>query len=488
MAGDKSVEGKYFMDVHPRPPIRRANAEEKGDVIMKQSSNQRSSVSLANSLKDQFLASDAECVTKTDPPELKKTTYSPQRKTRTGGLIQKEEETSTVKLGISSQGHRKMPVSTRSHSQELKREDATKSKETNVERRKTDPNYLQKRLPQVKKYQKDSEDSSCSLEEDSEEDSNEFAKGDAHCNRMTGLQERETKSRRRNPNKEYNQEKEVPQTIIKQAGFKQNEFRQSGTWKLKGICILLCMVVLYGLVGQYGFQNKTAVTNGKDSLHIFQTKFDELKSTFTNQRHELWKRTKILLEKKLKTSAHTGPVSMILTSGRNAQKTLHCLADYFARVYSSSLNASFSQIDGSSMSSLDSDQVKLQIDKDLTIDFQSNKTFVVIRNFEELPPGSTLIFYKYCDHENAAFKSAALIFTVLLQEDTLDPAMTLDTVEEKVRDYLQERFLTFNQPAAFDQMDSDKLGGLWSRISHLVLPVAEEMNIEKHGCDLYHEK
>ncbi|XP_028666978.1 torsin-1A-interacting protein 2-like isoform X2 [Erpetoichthys calabaricus] len=487
MASDKSVEGKYFMDVHPRPSIRRANAEEKDDLMIKPRSNQTSSIFLAKSLKAApFLASDATCVSKTDPPELKKTTCSPQIKTRTGGLVQREEETSTVKLGISSQGHHKMPVSTRSQAHELKR-DVTNSKETNAERRKTDTSYVQKPIPQMKMCQKDSEDSSYSLEEDSEEDSNEFAKGDAHCHRIPDLQVREIKSRRRNPNKEYNQEKEAPQTIIKQAGFKQQEFRQSGTWKVKGICILLFMVVLYGL-GQYGYQNKTPVTNGKDSIHIFQMKFEELKSTFTNQRNELWRRTKILLEKKLKTSVHTGPVSMILTSGHNAQKTLHCLADYLARVYSSSLNASFSQIDGSNMSSLDSDQVKLQIDGDLTIGFESNKTFVVIRNLEELPPGSTLIFYKYCDHENAAFKSAALIFTVLLQEDSLDPAMTLDTVEEKVRDYLQERFLTFNQPAAFDRMDSDKLGGLWSRISHLVLPVAEEMHIEKHGCDLYNTK
>ncbi|MBN3279369.1 TOIP1 protein, partial [Polyodon spathula] len=174
---------------------------------------------------------------------------------------------------------------------------------------------------------------------------------------------------------------------------------------------------------------------------------------------------------------------MILTSGQNAHKTLHCLASQLAGVYSSALNASTVQMDGSGLASLDSDKVKLLLDEELKSSFEGNKRTAVIHQLEELPPGATLIFYKYCDHENAAYKAVSLIFTVLLEEEELTPGLNLGTVEEKVRDYIQKRFINSEQPDTFNKMDADKLGGLWSRISHLILPVTFEKDFEDHGCD-----
>ncbi|XP_039908879.1 torsin-1A-interacting protein 2-like isoform X2 [Simochromis diagramma] len=224
-------------------------------------------------------------------------------------------------------------------------------------------------------------------------------------------------------------------------------------------------------------------TNDVRHIDVFLKQLEKVKTRFPNQRAELWNRGRIHLKRHLQTTQPTEPVSLILTAGLRAEKTLNCLARDLASAYSSALNASVLHIDGASKASQDSDHVKLDIDRKLQGAFDGDKPVAVIHRFEELPPGSTLIFYRYCDHENAAFKNTFLIFTVLLgEEDEIPAKISLCAVEEMVDDHLQKKFLTHGHPVSFDMMDLDKYGGLWSRISHLILPVAAEQRIELEGC------
>ncbi|XP_022059503.2 torsin-1A-interacting protein 2-like isoform X2 [Acanthochromis polyacanthus] len=218
-------------------------------------------------------------------------------------------------------------------------------------------------------------------------------------------------------------------------------------------------------------------------IDVFLKQMEKVKTGFPNQRAELWTRARIHLQRHLLTAQPTEPVSLILTAGLRAERTLHCLAQGLASAFSAALNASVLHIDGASKASEDSDQVKLDIDSKLQGAFEGDKPVAIIHRFEELPPGSTLIFYRYCDHENAAYKKTFLIFTVLLGEEEEIPAkIRLSVVEEMVDDHLQKKFLTHGHPVSFDRMDLDKYGGLWSRISHLILPVAAEERIEHEGC------
>ena len=127
--------------------------------------------------------------------------------------------------------------------------------------------------------------------------------------------------------------------------------------------------------------------------------------------------------------------------------------------------------------------MKLDLDNQLREAFEGDKPAAVIHRLEELPPSSTLIFYRYCDHENAAFKHPLLAFTVLLPQDAVGPEISINQVEELVHSYIQLKSLIPDQPDTSDKMDVNKLSGLWSRISHLVLHVNIEEDIEKGGCD-----
>uniref|UniRef100_A0A3B4TXS3 Torsin-1A-interacting protein 2-like n=1 Tax=Seriola dumerili TaxID=41447 RepID=A0A3B4TXS3_SERDU len=247
-----------------------------------------------------------------------------------------------------------------------------------------------------------------------------------------------------------------------------------------GIAVAAIVAILY--ISEHLHQSDPPPQK-EDVAIRFINEMKKVENQFPNQRPELWGRSRIHLLRHLQTAQPTEPVSLILTAGLRAEKTLRCLALGVASAFSSALNVSVLHINGSSKASQDSDQVKLDIDSKLQGAFEGDKPVAVIHRFEELPPGSTLIFYRYCDHENAAYKKTFLIFTVLLGEEEEIPAkISLSAVEEMVDDHLQKKFLSHGRPVSFDRMDLDKYGGLWSRISHLILPVAAVERMEREGC------
>ncbi|NXH40195.1 TOIP1 protein, partial [Dicaeum eximium] len=152
------------------------------------------------------------------------------------------------------------------------------------------------------------------------------------------------------------------QPLAKNNGESQNGFHN--IWTLL-LILLISVPLLYVLWS--GIQGGTSSRRDAEILQEFRARMEKLKNTYQSQDPKLWRRARAFLEKHLNSShVHLEPAILLLTAGQEAEKALRCLSNEIADAFASSQNATTISINGADKAVLDSDDVKLEVDTELS--------------------------------------------------------------------------------------------------------------------------
>ena len=137
--------------------------------------------------------------------------------------------------------------------------------------------------------------------------------------------------------------------------------------------------------------------------------------------------------------------------------------DYLARKLAAALDPRqeriLATIDGREERSYPGEETKKKMDDLLIRSFKKGHRAALVHHLELLPPPSPLLFYSYCDDQNAPHKHVAIIFTVHIPEEpdaSLEPREAEGTVEK----YLTE--------TVWAKEEKDAVAALLSRVADTV--------------------
>ena len=194
---------------------------------------------------------------------------------------------------------------------------------------------------------------------------------------------------------------------------------------------------------------------GFDLAEDFGNGVDQLQLSFTNQTERFWKILKTRGSAHLKDNNPSQPLVLLLAAPPPAHAWVDCLATKLAEMLEFKQKNNLARIDGADEKGYPGDKIKEKMDVYLKEKFEDDHRVAVIHHLELLPPPSALLFYSYCDDQNAPYKHVAIIFTVHLP---FEPRT--QESEGSVNKYLLKEGLLSD--------DIDKVVALLSRIADTV--------------------
>ncbi|XP_067016936.1 torsin-1A-interacting protein 1-like [Acropora muricata] len=206
--------------------------------------------------------------------------------------------------------------------------------------------------------------------------------------------------------------------------------------------------------------SQLSTTSDIDHVKVFENKLQSLQSVLTNQTDRFWKILKNRGLAHLRSLSPRQPLVLLLASPPPAHDVTNCLAEKLAEALDPKHKKNVAQVDGIKVKGSPGEKVKKSMDDLLKEKFQQGHRAAVIQHLELLPPPSPLLFYSYCDDQNAPHKHVAIIFTVHLPSEP-DSSLPAKEAEGMVEKYLSEE--------VWAKENQDSVGALLSRVADTVV-------------------
>ncbi|XP_020627704.1 torsin-1A-interacting protein 2-like isoform X2 [Orbicella faveolata] len=202
----------------------------------------------------------------------------------------------------------------------------------------------------------------------------------------------------------------------------------------KSVGLLLGTAILCVLVAVCFYRPPEREMKGDfDLVKVYGNGVDKLQLSFTNQTERFWKILKNRGLAHLRNNDPSQPLVFLLAAPPPAHEWVDCLATKLAEKLDPRHKRNLARINGADEKGYPADQTKKKMDVYLKNKFREDHRVAVIYHLELLPPPSPLLFYSYCDDQNAPHKHVAIIFTVHLPEEpslSLSPKEAEATVEK----------------------------------------------------------
>ncbi|CAH3198274.1 unnamed protein product [Porites evermanni] len=223
--------------------------------------------------------------------------------------------------------------------------------------------------------------------------------------------------------------------------------------------ILLIVAFMLIIVAIIFWSPEPEIETDFDFPKIFANKIVELQSSFTNQTDRFWRILKNRGLAHLRNASPPQPLVLLLAAPPAAHSTVECFARKLAEALDPKHKRMLATIDGREERNYPGEKAKKRMDDLLIRRFKNGHKAALIHHFELLPPPSPLLFYSYCDDQNAPNKHVAIIFTVHLPVEpdaSLEPKEAEGTVEKYLADEV------------WGKEDKDTVRALLSRVANTV--------------------
>ena len=223
--------------------------------------------------------------------------------------------------------------------------------------------------------------------------------------------------------------------------------------------ILLIVAFMLIIVAIIFGSRESEIETDFDFPKIFANKIVELQSSFTNQTDRFWRILKNRGLAHLRNASPPQPLVLLLAAPPAAHSTVECFARKLAEALDPKHKKTLATIDGREERSYPGERAKKKMDELLITRFKDGHRAALVHHLELLPPPSPLLFYSYCDDQNAPNKHVAIIFTVHMPVEP-DASLAPKEAEGTVEKYLADE--------VWGKEDKDAVAALLSRVANTV--------------------